>query len=367
MFDCRLLFLSKSTGKNFFMKNILRYAISLGVAGALLWFVFKDMDLQAMLDRLREADWRWVALSCLLVLLAHTTRAWRWQMLLEPLGQRPRLPNALLAVLTGYFANYIVPRMGEVTRCGTLYRLESVPVNQSFGTVVAERVFDVLTLLVLIALNFFLEFDRLSQFFLDFFGSKVPGESGGEGTQFILMILAGFFLLIVLGIVYVVRNRSLRERLMQGALVQKIVAFLRGMMEGVLSVRNLRSPGLFIFSTILIWVLYYLISYVLFFCIPETSDLGFLAGLTLLVIGAIGMTAPTQGGIGAYHLLVGNVMVLYGLTQKDGITLATFVHGTQMLFMLVVGALAFLVVLMKDKSTDKAALREQSAQSMNNI
>lgn len=341
------------------MKNVLRYVISLGVAGGLLWFVFKDMDLAAMLDRLREADWRWVALSCLLVLLAHTARAWRWQMLLEPLGQRPGLFNAVLAVLTGYFANYIVPRMGEVTRCGTLYRLEEIPVNRSFGTVVAERVFDVLTLLVLIALNFLLEFDRLSQFFLDFFGSKVPGESG-EGIQFLLMVFVGFLLVAVLAVLYLIRNRQLRERLMQGALVQKIVGFLKGMLEGVLSIRSLRSPGLFIFSTLLIWVLYYLISYVLFLCIPETSNLGFLAGLTLLVIGAIGMTAPTQGGIGAYHLLVGNVMVLYGLTQKDGITLATFVHGTQMLFMLVVGALAFLIVLLKNKSADKPALKEQS-------
>jgi uncharacterized membrane protein YbhN (UPF0104 family) len=121
------------------------------------------------------------------------------------------------------------------------------------------------------------------------------------------------------------------------------------MLEGLLSVRKLRSPGLFILSTLMIWVLYYLISYVLFFCIPETSDLGPLAGLTLLVVGAIGMTAPTQGGIGAYHLLVGNVMVLYGLSQNDGITLATFIHGAQMIFMLIIGALAFLYVLVQNK------------------
>ena len=240
--------------------------------------------------------------------------------------------------------------MGEVTRCGTLYKLEKVPVNLSFGTVVAERVFDVLTLLVLIGLNFVLEFDRLSAFFLDFFGAKVGGESEGPS---VLLIVAGTLVAVAaLAIIFVMRNEELRARILQNALVAKIVGFLQGMLEGAMSIRKLRSPGLFIFSTLLIWVFYYLVSYVLFFCIPETADLGPLAGLTVLVIGAIGMTAPTQGGIGAYHLLVGNVVVLYGLTQADGVTLATFIHGTQMLFMLTVGALAFLVVLLKNKKSD---------------
>ena len=341
------------------MKNFLRYTISLALAGGLLWLVFKDIDLVAMLDRLQQADWRWVALSCTLVLMAHITRAWRWQMLLEPLGYRPSLFDATTSVLTGYFANYIIPRMGEVTRCGTLYKLEKVPVNLSFGTVVAERVFDVFTLLVLIGLNFLLEFDRLSTFFLDFFGSKV---SGGEpqGTPFLLIAFGGLVLLITAGVVFILTNKDLREKLLQNAIILKIATFLKGMLEGVMSVRRLRSPGLFIFSTLLIWVFYYLISYVLFFSIPETSTLGPLAGLTILVIGAIGMTAPTQGGIGAYHLLVGNVMILYGLTQKDGITLATFVHGTQMLFMLAIGALAFLVVLLKNrKAADQLTPSEQ--------
>jgi glycosyltransferase 2 family protein len=342
------------------MKNALRYIISLGLAGGLLWFVFRDMDLGAMLDRMQQADWRWIALSCLLLMLAHITRAWRWQMLLQPMGHRPGLFDSTIAVLTGYFANYIVPRMGEVTRCGTLYRLEKIPVNQSFGTVVAERVFDVLTLLLLIGLNFLLEFDRLSAFFLDFFGSKVGGEQ--ESGPNVLLVAVGIFVVMIAVSIWVIfRNNSIREKLMKNGLVIKVMGFLKGMLEGVLSIRKLRSPGLFILSTLLIWVFYYLVSYVLFFCIPETSDLGPLAGLTLLVIGAIGMTAPTQGGIGAYHLLVGNVMILYGLTQKDGITLATFIHGTQMLFMLAVGALAFVVVLLKDRSAGKASLSGQSA------
>lgn len=339
------------------MKNALRYLVSLGLAGALIWFAFKDIDLADMFDRFARSDWRWIAVSCFLLLIAHIFRAWRWNMLMEPLGYKPGLFNSTISVLTGYFANYIIPRMGEVTRCGTLYKLERVPVNLSFGTVVAERIFDVIVLLVMIGLNFVLEFDRLSAFFMDFFQSKV---SGGEnsGPPILLIILAAIAV-IGLGIAfYIYRNKQLQEKLMQNELIKKIVSFVQGMLEGLLSIRKLSSPGWFIFSSIGIWVLYYLVSYVLFFCIPETSGLGLLAGLTLLVVGAIGMAAPVQGGLGAYHMLVGSVMVLYGLTYKDGITLATFIHGAQMVFMLIIGALAFIVVMFKKDKTeigDKAA------------
>ena len=334
------------------MKNVLRYTISLVLAGGLIWFVFKDINLAEMLDRFAKSDWRWIAVSCFFLLCAHITRAWRWSMLMEPLGHKPGIVNSSVSVLTGYFANYIVPRMGEVTRCGTLYRLERIPVNLSFGTVVAERIFDVVILVLLIGLNFILEFDRLSTFFTDFFQSKeAGGNGGGSGSGMLLGILIGGLVLVVALAIYLYKNLTLRSKLQQNALVAKIVQFAQGMLEGLLSIRKLRNPGLFILSTLLIWVLYYFVSYVLFFCIPETSDLGPLAGLTLLVVGAIGMTAPTQGGIGAYHLLVGNVMILDGLSQSDGITLATFIHGAQMLFMLAAGALAFLFVLLKNNKT----------------
>lgn len=326
------------------MKSALRYGIPLILATLLLWFVFKDIDLIAMLERLRDAEPGWIVLSCVILLLAHLIRAWRWQMLLEPIGTKPGLFNSFVAVLTGYFANYIFPRMGEVTRAGTLYKLEGIPVNAGFGTVVAERIFDMIVLLVLIGINFLLEFQRLSGFFEELIASKLP-QGGGR-----LLVFGGVTFLVGLGgsAWWLWKNEELRTKLMENTIVRKVVVFAQGMLEGLLSVRKLRSPGLFILSTVLIWVNYYFASYVLFYCIPETSQLGWLAGLTVLVIGALGMAVPTQGGIGAYHLLVGNVMILYGLSLGEGVTLATFIHGTQMILMLLVGALAFLVVMFKN-------------------
>lgn len=333
------------------MKNVLRYLVPLFLAIALMWFVFKDIDLELMFQKLRSADPFWLGCSFVVLLLAHAMRAWRWQMLLEPIGPRPAFFDTYVSVLTGYFANYILPRMGEVTRAGTLYKLEGIPVNAGFGTVVAERIFDVITLLLLIGLNFLLEFDRLSGFFSDFLGSKIPGGN----SSVLLLSLAVVGVAGLVGAWLLWRNEAVRTRLMANPLVAKITGFVGGMLEGLLSIRKLKNPGLFVLSTVLIWVFYYYSSYVLFFCIPETANLGWLAGLTVLVIGALSMTVPTQGGIGAYHLLVGSVMGLYGLSQSDGITLATFIHGSQMLLMLLVGALAFLVVLFKRRAQGKGA------------
>lgn len=333
------------------MKKTARYLVSFLLAAGLLWFVFKDIDLASMKARMMHADWRWIALSFVLTLVAHLFRAWRWVMLLRPLDKSVSVYSSFVSLLTGYFANYILPRMGEVTRCGTLYRMEGVPVNQSLGTVLADRIFDVLMLAILLMLNFFLEFDRLSTFFSGLIGDKIGG-AGSSANLLALVLVAGGLVLIAGGIL-IWKNEKVRERILSVGLFRKIADFGVGMLDGLLSVRKLERPGLFILATLGIWISYYFSSFAIFFCIPETSQLGWLAGLTVLVIGAVGMTAPTQGGIGAYHLLVGNVMVLYGLSQQDGITLATFIHGSQMILMLVVGAIAFLLVLLHQSDASK--------------
>lgn len=327
------------------MKNVIKYTVSLGLAAGLLWYVFKDIDLGAMLEAFRRADYTWIIVSGLLTIVAHWSRAYRWSLLMEPvIGRRPGILDTTLSVFTGYFANFIIPRMGEVTRCGSLNRLEGVPVNVSLGTVVAERVFDVLMLLLLIGATFVLEFNRLSGFFIDFFTSKFNGGDPAAGPS-PLVVLAGVALggMLLAWVLY----RRFKDVLLQKPFFQKGRQFVAGLVDGLLSVRKLRNPGLFVFHTLLIWTMYYFMSYVLFFSLPQTAGLGLLAGLTILVMGGIGMAAPVQGGIGPFHLLVGNALALYGLTQQDGIVLATFMHAVQMLVTLVLGGLSFLIVLVR--------------------
>ena len=332
------------------MKNAIKYLLSLAVAGGLMWYVFKDMDLASMWTKFENANHAWLILVVIFTIVAAWSRAYRWNMLLEPLGHKPSTFNATVAVFTGYFANQLIPRAGEVTRCGTLNRLEKIPVNESFGTVVAERIFDVITLLLLIGLAFVLEFGRLSEFFVTFFSEKL-GLSQKNGANSLLLFggiaVVGLALLVAAWWYY--RKNVLQLR--RNALFAKVEGFVLGLIDGLLSVRKLRNPSLFIFHTILIWTMYLLSSYVCFFVLPESSHLTLLAGLTVLIMGGLGMSAPVQGGIGPYHVLVSSALVLYGLSKEDGLALATYIHGTQLILMLILGGISFIITLVKSPKT----------------
>jgi glycosyltransferase 2 family protein len=334
------------------IKNILKYLVSVVLAGGLLWFTFKQshLDVAELGRKIAEADYRWVLLSALLTIVAHWSRGQRWRLLLEPVGHRPSPLNATVAVLTGYLANLALPRAGEVARCGTLYRLDAVPINVSFGTVVAERLFDVLMLALLLGATFLLEFDRLSGFFMGFLGAKVPGAAGSGNSGLLLVIGA---VLVGGAVLAWLLYRRYRAALEAWPVYQKMLTFAKGLLDGLLSVRKLKQPGMFVFHTLLIWTLYYFMSYTLFLALPGTRNLGPLAGLTILVVGALGMTAPTPGGIGSFHLLVGQVLLLYGLTAQDGQILATFIHGVSTIMIILLGVASFVYVLIKGQNTPK--------------
>jgi glycosyltransferase 2 family protein len=342
------------------MKNVIKYLVSLAIAGGLMWYVFKDMDLAAMWAKFENANHSWLILVTIFTIIAAWSRAARWNMLLEPVGYRPSAFDSTVAVFTGYFANQLIPRAGEVTRCGTLNRLERVPVNVSFGTVVAERVFDVVTLLILIAAAFVLEFGRLSDFFMSLFGDKLGlGQSGDSSKMFWLVGVGVVGLGLVAAAWWYYRKNVAQLR--KNALFVKIEGFVLGLIDGLLSVRKLRSPGGFLFHTVLIWTMYFLSSYVSFFVLSESSGLSPLAGLTVLIMGGLGMSAPVQGGIGPYHILVSSALVLYGLSEADGLALATYIHGTQMILMLILGGISFLIALAKSPKVEATEAPVQNA------
>lgn len=338
------------------IKTVLKLIISLGFAAGLLWlfFTYSGIHVDEIIERFRQANYWFVLLSGGLTIVAHFVRALRWRMLMEPVGYNPTPVNAFLAVWTGYFANTLVPRLGEVTRCGTLNRLENVPVNVSFGTVVAERIIDVLALVVLLGATFLLEFNRLSTFFIDFFTSKFGGSGQANSNTPNLLVIGGG--LVGMAIVAWVLFQKYKEVLRQKPFYQKVEKFAIGLLEGLTSVWKLRNPGLFLFYTALIWTIYYFMSFVLFFAVPQTSDLSMLAGLTILVVGAIGMATPTPGGTGSFQILVGSVLVLYGLESKDGGLLATFIWAVQTITTLLLGGISFVVVMLRaPRKSDVAA------------
>lgn len=317
------------------MKKVIQYAVSLTLAGGLLYWVFKDVDLNLLWESIKGADYKWVGLSAILGFLAHWSRAYRWKLMLEPIGYNPSVTKTTVSVLIGYFVNLLLPRAGEFARSASLKKLDDVPFEKSFGATVAERVIDVGVLLFLIGLNLLLEFSRLSGLFQELVGEKL------SNPVLLLGILAVLLITAFLVFSWLKKNDL---KLQQNKIYTKLRGVFMGLWEGFSAVRNLKSPGLFLFHTLFIWTMYYLMTWFLCFALPQTADLSPLAGLTILVMGTIGMAAPTIGGIGSYHFLVGKIVSLYGLNAQDGITLATFLHTMQgIIFVIVFGLGAFIV------------------------
>jgi uncharacterized protein (TIRG00374 family) len=279
------------------------------------------------------------------MLAAHWVRAYRWGIMLKPLGYPLHTFRTFNAVMVGYIANLFVPRMGEITRCGVLKKTDNVNMTASIGSVVAERIIDLLTLISLILLNLVLEYDLLVNFFKDLFNTKF---SGIVQNLYAIYILAGVGFLGLVALYLILR--VYKEKLKRIPLFLKIRNILRELVDGMMSIRKIENKIGFWLSTFLLWGLYYALTYIVIFSIEETSGLSLLAGLTILVTGSIGMATPVQGGIGAFHVLVSSVLVLYGVNLDDGLLFATVLHSSQVLAVLVFGSISMIVtVLLQNK------------------
>lgn len=260
-------------------------------------------------------------------MISHVLRAVRWKMLLVPTGNKVTLGNSFLSLMIGYLVNMAVPRGGEVSRCYNLYKLEKTPVEVSFGTVVVERLVDLVCLILLIGLSFFVEWKKLKGFI------DTLNFSSSSGSSVSIWIFVALAFIIGLGVgIFLLRNN------------QKLKKILFGFKEGLLAVFRLENKVLFIFYSIAIWSLYFLMSYFVVLAFPETRELGYGAVLTLFAIGAIAMAAPLPGGAGSYHALVPlGLVMLYNLPKADAIAFVFIFHGWQTLIMIIGGVVSLII------------------------
>ena len=311
--------------------------------------------MQDMILRFSQVKYSWVIFSVILSVISHVLRAYRWNLLLSPMGYSLSTFRTFLAVMIGYLANLIAPRLGEITRCGALKRTDDVNISASFGTVIAERIFDFLGLLVIILLGLILESDRLMGFFVDFANNTMGKLTLTPERLMILSMLGAVIIIILSGLWY------FRVRIKRTPLYFKIRSFLREMTEGFTSVLKLKNKTGFWFSTVMIWVLYYSMAYVIVFATTSTENLGLMAGLSILIMGGLGMSAPVQGGFGTYHIFVGSVLVLYGVEEMDGYFFATLIHTSQTLSVLFFGALSFIISIFINKNKKEKLAVEPSS------
>ena len=297
--------------------SFLKYLLLLAIAFGLLAFAFKGINVSKVMHEMLQANMFWVLLSALLSIIAMISRAFRWKLLIESTGHSSSLKNTFFALSIGYFANLALPRLGEVTRCGSLSRAEKIPFTNLLGTVIIERIIDVISLFICILLAAIIEYKRLGSFLQDNIIQPIINK-----LEHPVFIVAGILLLaaLIAFIVWYVK------KIKQKGKDSKWFQLIKELVNGLRSIAKLKRPWLFIFHSVFIWVLYFLATYVCFFALPATDHLELGAALFLLVAAGIAMSAPVQGGIGAYHLLVSQGLVLYGLSQQDGLAFATLLH-----------------------------------------
>ena len=300
----------------------------------IFWMVYKDQDINRIKSVLaNDVNYFWIIISLFLGLISHVSRTIRWNLMIEPLDHKPKMLNTLLAVMIGYLMNLALPRMGEISRCGVLSRYEKIPFTKLVGTVVLERLVDVLMLLIMLIIVLITQFNQI----LIFLGNNPDVSKKLNRVLYSPYLIGGMafvFLLVWFS----------RHKIRGSAFMKKLKGFILQFVEGFLSIRNMKNKGAFIFHSVLIWVLYYLMLYCVFFSFGFTSHLTPLAGLTVFVLGSFGMVAPVQGGIGAYHFMVIEGLALYGVDKADGTVFALLAHGTTTVMLIVLGLIGLLVL-----------------------
>ncbi|AYA38022.1 UPF0104 family protein [Hymenobacter oligotrophus] len=325
--------------------DILKYALLLAFSAALMIYAIRGQDLSRIGQYMLEADYSWLGLTMALSVMGYFSRSYRWKMQLDAANYRAPFWQVYHAMMVGYLANMVLPRMGEVIRCSVLRRTSGVPVHVAVGTVITERVIDVLVLFGLLGATLLLDFHKFWAFVVDkLLGGQAQYDALARNRTPLLWaaVIAGVLLLIVAYALW----RNL-ERINENRLFNRIIKFVRGLLEGVFSIRKLENKGLFLLHTFFTWLVYFLMDYLAFFAFPETYNLGARAGLAVLTFGAFGMAAPVSGGIGTFHLLVQSILIVFGVSPEAGIAYALVVHGAQTLLVVLMGGISFVASMMQ--------------------
>lgn len=328
--------------KKKFLLDALKYILFFGVGIALFIWVYKGQDLNSIIEGLSRFDYVWVGASFLALLFSHLFRAMRWRMLIESIGYKPGLFNTFLSILVMYLANSAVTRLGEVTRCGILKKYEGVPFTPQLGTVLVERIVDVIFLLLILLVALVLNWDILSAFF----ENRDSIENSGH------TILNSPITLLALGLILatVFTGLVFRNRFLKLGFVTKILSYAGRFADGLKSVFRLRKPFGFVVLTFAIYGCYYLGTLFIFKAFDPTHGLSPMVALSVLASGSIGMIAPVPSGIGSFHFFAFNTLLLYGISATDSQLVTLVLHGSTTLFIVIIGTISLGILPIYNKT-----------------
>jgi uncharacterized protein (TIRG00374 family) len=314
--------------------TVIQILFFMGLGLGLIYWRYLEMsevDKQAMFDAFDNINW-WMLLPIAIVgFFSHLFRALRWQILLKTVDMRPSVANVTYAVLIGYLANTVVPRLGEIAKCTVLAKYEHTAPDKAIGTIIGERAFDMISLLLIIVLVLVLEQNVAITLLNTYFGKYFIADGSWQWQP--IALLAIIAILAIFGFVYLLRKSKHTK-------VGKIITSLG---EGIASVWRMKERTSFFVYTLLIWLFYTLVVYLAFYALDATTGLSFSASLAIIAFGSIGMIV-TPGGIGAYPLIVAGVLILFGINEGVGMAFGWICWCIQTVLILILG-LASLILL----------------------
>ena len=305
-------------------QKVLKIGIPILLAAVFGWYTFAKLPISEFVPYFENANYLWVGLGVFCGFLSHLSRAYRWKFTLEPLGYKPKLPNSIMAVFIAYLANFGIPRSGEVLRAAVMTKFEDVPFEKGFGTIVAERIADMIVMLGIIITTLFLEFDFIYQLFSENFNPNSLLIGG-----IVLLILSTIFIL------FIKRSTS--------TIAIRVRTFINGLIEGVLSIFKMKQKWAFIFHTLFIWFMYIMMFYITSFAVEDLTSIPFAA----ILIGFIYATftiAATNGGIFVYPLAIGTAFSIFSIPETPSIAFGWIVWTSQTVLIILFGALSFVIL-----------------------
>jgi len=309
----------------------------------LFYYAIGSQDTSSIWLEIRNANKKWILIAIVCGILSHLARALRWNLLLEPLGYSASVAASFHAVILGYLVNMALPRVGEVTRPAVLSRLENIPFNKLMGTVVIERIVDLL-ITILIAIGIFIiQFGLISDFCMNLYSQM------NSNSLLISALVAT--ILIGMGIVAFIK----REWFYQLPILTKLKGFVEGLVEGFKTIFNLKRKSQFITYSLFIWVMYFCMPLCIFYALAGTAHLGASAGLTVLLFGTAAMIIPVPGGIGTFEFLVPKALDLYQITGSIASSYTLITHALQFLVIIGVGAFSIAYFVIK---TNKKIIKD---------
>lgn len=316
--------------------TILKTSVPLLISAVILYFTYRDYDFSAFWTDMKRIDWRWLALALSFSAAGPIFRGIRWNLLLEPIGYNVPKKDTVLTVFTGYAANIIIPRVGEISRCGILENCAKVPFSKSLGTLVAERFVDAILLGLIVLTTVLTNIPAFIKLFTPDDAAAAETVAGTPLLQNPKFYIGLAATVIIMGLLVLLWKRL--------GLKDRIKTFLQGFLDGFLALRKVRNLPLFIIYSLAIWACYYLELYLAFYCMPSTAQAGMTAGLVCFAASSVAVLVPTPNGAGPWNLAIVKMLGIYGVPESDAQPFSFVLHLSQTLIYLLCGLFAWIIL-----------------------